>query len=253
VSELAALIQDLAPAVTFGWTGRVFVFILLVGVPFLALLQPDDSELSLPPRPSLYASAIVGILVLTGLTVAVLLLEGLQLSAIGLRSISIASFVGWTVAVTVVTLLGNFAISRTAARLGLRESRLTYHLMPRDGRDLRLFMGVSVSAGLGEELTYHGFLLAGLNGWLENGWYAAVVANLAFGVLHGYQGQAGIVRAFAMGFVLCLPVVVGAGLWPAIVAHALVNALLGLGLWKLMVPPEKRVLGDPVPGDGDGS
>ncbi len=245
MSELSTVIQDLAPAVSFGWAGRVLVFLLLVGVPFLALLQPDDRDLALPPRPSLYVSAIVGILVLAALTLAVLLVERLPLAAIGLHGIGLAAFSGWTAAVTVATLLGNFVISRGAALLGLQESRLTYHLMPRGARDLRLFIGVSASAGFGEELTYHGFLLAGLNGWLQHGWYAAVVANLAFGVLHGYQGPAGMVRAFSMGFVLCVPVVVGAGLWPAIVAHFLVNALLGLGLWKLMVPPEARVAEEP--------
>jgi membrane protease YdiL (CAAX protease family) len=240
VIELASIFQDLAPAVEFGWAGRVFVIVLLVGVPLLALLQPDERELELPPRPSLYVSAIVGILVLAALTIIVALVESISLSAIGLHGTDAVGFFLWTLGVTVAALLGNFAISRGAARLGVRESRLTYHLMPQGSRDLRLFMGVSASAGFGEELTYHGFLLAGLNGWLENGWYAAVVANLAFGVLHGYQGQAGMVRAFAMGFVLCLPVVAGAGLWPAITAHFLVNALLGLGLWKMMIPREAR-------------
>ena len=240
MSQLTSIFQDLAPAVEFGWAGRVFMFVLLVGVPFLALLQPNERDLELPSRSSLYVSAIVGILVLAGLTVVVLLVERISLSAIGLHGTGAGGLFAWTAGVTVVALLGNFAISRGAARLGVRESRLTYHLMPQDSRDLRLFMGVSASAGFGEELTYHGFLLAGLNGWMENGWYAAVVANLAFGVLHGYQGPAGMVRAFTMGFVLCLPVVAGAGLWPAIMAHFLVNALLGLGLWRMMVPPEAR-------------
>lgn len=238
--EAGATLRDLAPAVEFGWAGRVLVFVLLVGVPFLALLQPDDREMVLPPRSSLYVSAIVGILILSVITLLVLWLEGTSLGEIGLHETSLASFVGWSGAVTVATLAGNFVISRTAEWLGLRESRLTYHLMPRSGRDRRMFIGVSASAGFGEELTYHGFLLAGLNGWLGNGWLAAAVANLAFGVLHGYQGQAGMVRAFVMGYVLCLPVIVGAGLWPSIVAHYLVNVLLGLGLWKLMISPEAK-------------
>ena len=141
-----------------------------------------------------------------------------------------------TAAATAGALAGNFLISRGAARLGIRESQLTYHLMPRTQEERWVFIGVSVSAGFCEELAYHGYLLAGLAGWLENGWLAALVANLAFGVLHGYQGQAGGVRAFLMGYLLCLPVIVGAGLWPAMAAHTLVNALLGLGLWKLMIP-----------------
>lgn len=238
MSVLGSIFQDLSPSVEFGWAGRLYVFFLLVGVPFLALLQPSDRELELPPRRALYSSAIIGIVILGGLAGFVLWAEGLPVSAIGLHATGLGSFVGWTAAATSGALVGNYLISRGAARLGIRESPLTYHLMPQSPEERWAFLGVSASAGFCEEFAYHGFLLAGLSGWLENGWLAALVANLAFGVLHGYQGQAGVVRAFLMGYVLCLPVIVGAGLWPAISAHFLVNALLGLGLWKLMIPAD---------------
>lgn len=241
MNELASILQDLSPSVDFGWAGRLYVFFLLVGVPFLALLQPSDRDMELPSRRALYMSAIIGIVILGGLAGLVLWVEGVPASAIGLHATSLAAFLGWTGAVTVGALAGNFLISRGAARLGIKESPLTYHLMPETGQERTAFIGVSASAGFCEEFAYHGFLLAGLVGWLENGWLAALVANLAFGVLHGYQGQAGVVRAFLMGYVLCLPVIVGAGLWPAIVAHFLVNALLGLGLWRLMIPADQVI------------
>ncbi len=235
------LLRDLAPTAAFGWPGRLFVFVLLVAVPFLTLLQPDERQIELPPRLTLYASAVVGIWFLAAITIVVLVVEDTAFSDIGLHVTGAGTFFGWTAAVTVGTLAGNFVISQTAARLGLRESRLTYHLMPRSGRERLAFLGVSASAGFGEELTYHGFLLAGLAAWLGSGWWAAVVANLAFGILHGYQGPAGAIRAFVMGYVLCLPVVMGAGLWPAVAAHFLVNAVLGFGMWKWMVPVEQRL------------
>ncbi len=233
--------RDLAPTVEFGWPGRLFVFVLLVVVPFLTLLQPDERQIPLPPRLTLYASAVVGIWFLAALTIVVMVVEGAGFSEIGLHRTEARTFLGWTAAVTIGTLAGNFVISQAAAWLGVRESRLTYHLMPRVSRERWAFLGVSASAGFGEELTYHGFLLAGLAAWLGSGWWAAAVANLAFGILHGYQGPAGAIRAFTMGYVLCLPVIVGAGLWPAIAAHFLVNALLGFGLWRWMVPPELRL------------
>lgn len=237
---MESLLRDLAPAVDFSWPGRLFVFVLLVLVPLMALYQPDEREISLPSRMVLYVSATVGVGILAALTGMVLVIEGLSAADIGLHSTGLIGFLGWTVAATILTLAGSMVITRTAARLGIRESRLTFHLMPRSGRERWAFLGVSVSAGFCEELSYHGFLLAGLAGWLGNGWWAAVVANLAFAIMHGYQGQIGVVRAFAMGYVLCLPVVVGAGLLPAMAAHFLVNALLGFGVWKWMVPPENR-------------
>ncbi len=238
---METILQDMAPAVEFGWVGRILVFLLLVVVPLLALYQPDDREIELPSRMALYVSAVIGVWALAALTGIVLLAERVAASEIGLFRSGIGTFLGWTAVVTAGTLAGNFLISRSAARLGIRESRLTYHLMPKTTQERWAFLGVSVSAGFCEEFSYHGFLLAGLAGWLENGWWAAVVANLAFGVMHGYQGQVGVMRAFTMGYVLCLPVVAGAGLWPAMTAHFLVNALLGLGLWKWMLPPDQRL------------
>ncbi len=238
MSGLVGVLQDLAPAVEFGWTGRAFVFVLLVVVPFLSLFQPVEREMVLPPRMALYISAVIGMVVLVAATGVVLVAEGIAPSEIGLHSTGVAAFVVWTVVTTAGALLGDFLITRLASRLGVHESRLTYHLMPRTRREQSTFLSVSASAGFGEELTYHGFLLAGLAAWLGNGWLAAVVANVAFGLLHAYQGQAGAVRAFAMGYLFCLPVITGAGLWPAIVGHFLVNALLGMGLWKLMIPPQ---------------
>jgi len=240
VNGLGQLLIDVTPAVHFGWVGRSYVFVLLVVVPFLALLQPDDREMELPPRGALYMSAVVGISVLTVFTVLALSLEDASLSSVGLHGTSIGSFGFWTVITVLGALVGDFVISRAALRLGIRESRLTYHLMPRSRRDTWAFMGVSASAGFGEELTYHGFLLAGLAGWMGNGYLAALVANLAFGVLHGYQGHAGVIRGFVMGYLFCLPVITGAGLLPAMVGHFLVNALLGLGAWKWMIPADER-------------
>lgn len=233
------LLRDLAPAVEYGLAGRILVFVFLVGVPFLALLQPDERELGVPPRRALYLSAVIGVAILTGLALAVLWLEAMPLARIGLRGVEVAAFVLWTALAGLGALAGDFLVTRLAARLGLRESRLTFLLMPTNRAELAAFFGVSLCAGFGEELTYHGFLLAGLAGWLKSGWLAAVVANLAFGILHGYQGPAGVLRAFVMGYVLALPVVVGAGLWPAMAAHFLVNAALGLGLWRWMLPPAR--------------
>lgn len=239
MADLGAILVDAAPAVEFGWVGRILVFLLLAVAPFVALLQPAERDVPLPPRMLLYLSAVIGVSALVLLTGLVLAVERVAPSRIGLRTTTFGPFVGWTAFTVVGALAGEFVITRAAARMGLRESRLVYHLMPKTPRELQAFVGVSLVAGFGEEVTYHGFLLAGLAAWLGSGWLAAVAANLAFGLLHAYQGATGAFRAFLMGYLFCVPVVTGAGLWPAIVGHVLVNLLLGLGLWRLMVPRDR--------------
>lgn len=233
------MMSDLAPSIELGWVGRLFLFGLVVGVPIIAVLQPIDRRIPLPPRRDLYLSGVVGTLALGALVWLALWIEGVPLAAVGLVEVDALRFLAWTGATALGALAGNFAITRAAAAFGVEESRLTYHLMPRDSGERRLFLALSAAAGLGEEFTYHGFAVAGLAAWTGSGWWAAVIANLAFGVLHGYQGQVGMARAALMGMVLTLPVILGAGLWPSIAAHFLVDALLGLWLWKWMIPGKR--------------
>lgn len=235
------LLPDLVPTVRFGWPGRLFLVLLIAGVPILASLQPAAVEkMELPPRSALYASAISVVWILAGLTGGVLLMEGVPLAAIGLHGGPVTGILGWALAAAFGSLLSSLVITRVGARLGARESRLAFYLIPTDARERGIFLWLSVSAGFCEELVYHGFVLAGLAAWLESGWLAAAIANLAFGVLHGYQNTVGIVRAGVMGMILSVPVIVGAGLVPGMIAHFLVDAALGLGAWQWIVPPEVR-------------
>jgi membrane protease YdiL (CAAX protease family) len=57
---------------------------------------------------------------------------------------------------------------------------------------------------------------------------AAVLSSLVFGILHAYQGWLGIVRTALLGMILAASFVVSGSLWPAIIAHALLDVLVGL-------------------------
>lgn len=234
---MTELFVDLAPAVEFGGLGRTFLVILIAGVPLLATLRPNrPDEIDLPPRLALYGSAITVIWILAGLTGVVLLAEETRLAEIGLHPAAPLTIGAWAAGTTALSLATAFVITRLGAWIGARESRLAFYLIPTNGKERSAFIGLSASAGFCEELVYHGYAIAGLTAWLESGWLAALVANLAFGALHGYQNAVGVVRAGVMGFVLSLPVISGAGLWPAMIAHFLVDAAAGLGAWRWIVP-----------------
>lgn len=95
-------------------------------------------------------------------------------------------------------------------------------LLPRTEREGKQFRLVSISAGVCEEICCRGYLIWYLAAFVGE-WPAAFVAALIFGVLHLYQGRAGVVKTGATGLVMGL-LYVGTGslLWPVIL-HAAVD------------------------------
>jgi membrane protease YdiL (CAAX protease family) len=100
--------------------------------------------------------------------------------------------------------------------------------MPKSPRERAWYSALSLAAGLCEELVFRGFLL----GVLAIAWGSVAAASLAsaavFGVVHGYQGMAGAVRAAVLGVVLTVPVLVTGSLIPSMVAHFALDMILGL-------------------------
>jgi membrane protease YdiL (CAAX protease family) len=80
----------------------------------------------------------------------------------------------------------------------------TLALLPRTAGERRLFSVVGVTAGVCEEWLYRGFFLAvvsALAGGPSTG-VLVVVAAVAFGLAHAYQGPAGIVSTGVLGGVM---------------------------------------------------
>jgi uncharacterized protein len=103
-------------------------------------------------------------------------------------------------------------------------------LLPRTPEERRLFAGLSLAAGWGEEITYRGYVPAALVLAGAGPWAAMGVAAVAFGFLHAYQGPVGVVRTALLGLLLGASVILTGSLFPAMAAHALVDLVLGLVL-----------------------
>jgi membrane protease YdiL (CAAX protease family) len=98
-------------------------------------------------------------------------------------------------------------------------------LLPRTSSERWLFAAVAISAGIGEELLFRGFLwhflttrvpALGVGG-------SCALAVLLFGLGHVYQGVKGVLATSLMGGMLLAIFLVTGSLLPGIVLHALVD------------------------------
>ena len=112
-------------------------------------------------------------------------------------------------------------------------AQATLALLPRTARERRLFTVVGVTAGVCEEWLYRGFFLAlvaavapGLPGPV-----LVLVAALAFGLAHAYQGLAGVLTTGVLGGVLSAVYLSSGSLLLPVLLHAVID------LRFLLVPP----------------
>jgi membrane protease YdiL (CAAX protease family) len=99
--------------------------------------------------------------------------------------------------------------------------------VPHTRQELRSFMGVSITAGIVEEIVYRGFVLWYLGLYMPL-WLAIVVSSLAFGLAHSYQGPSGALRCGLVGLVFGIFYVMTGSIWLPIIGHVLLDALQGL-------------------------
>lgn len=164
---------------------------------------------------------------------------GRTASSLGL---TLPAGVGTLVGIGITTLLLGFlamqwrAISRLEGA-GLdrlrRQVVSVAELMPHTEREYRWFKALSVTAGICEEVVFRGFMIWYLGHWMPI-WLAAIVAAIAFGLAHWYQGVAGVLKTGITGLVMGL-LYAGTGslLWPAIL-HAAIDLQGGAAARKVL-------------------
>jgi uncharacterized protein len=101
----------------------------------------------------------------------------------------------------------------------------TLALLPRTAGERRLFTVVGVTAGVCEEWLYRGFflaVLAALAGGLQT-WLLVVVAAVAFGLAHFYQGAVGILTTGVLGGVMAALYLQTGSLLLPVLLHAAID------------------------------
>jgi len=123
--------------------------------------------------------------------------------------------------------------SETAAqvRTELRRSPSIEKILPKTETDYRLFQGLSISAGITEEILYRGYLIWAFSFWMES-WLAALLALAVFALAHLYQGTSeAILKVTLTGGALSLLYLLSGSLLPAILLHAAIDLTSGATCW----------------------
>lgn len=217
-----------------GLVDSLFAAFLLTTLPILSLAQLPLVAVAELERLRAYAGSAVTIGVLASFALVLGALgPGLEAMGLGPVPLDVLGRTTGLLAVAAAALMTAFQVGGELSRSV--ESRLLRELIPRTGPEKRVFAGLSLAAGLGEELVYRGYLLALLTPALGDAWVAAGVTSVAFGVLHAYQGPIGIVRTALLGWLFAASVVLTGTLWPAVIVHTLVDLVGGLWLGQRLV------------------
>ena len=99
-------------------------------------------------------------------------------------------------------------------------------MLPRNGNELARFYGLSITAGIVEEVLWRGFLIWYLSQFMPL-WGAALVSAIAFGLAHAYQGLVHLPPLIMAGLVFSALFVISGSVWLPIILHAAVDILQG--------------------------
>ncbi|MCG8424540.1 MAG: CPBP family intramembrane metalloprotease [Proteobacteria bacterium] len=111
-------------------------------------------------------------------------------------------------------------------------------LIPSNRREMRVFVALSVTAGICEELLYRGFLLWYL-GQITTTWMAVIASSFIFGAGHAYQGGRGIATTGLFGLVAAGLYLLTGSLWAPMVLHAVLDITSGNILRQVLHPRDR--------------
>lgn len=192
-----------------------------------------------PDRPQLYRKTMASMWVMLAVLAAIWWYLERSTSSLGFVSPAGAGF--WIAAAVVLAGATYLVVAWQKCKQLDNEARAKHraalgnlvHFLPRDNAELRVFFGLSATAGIVEEIVYRGFLVWCL-ALLMPLWLAIIVSSVAFGLAHTYQGPLGILRTGIAGLALGILYVASGSIWLPILAHILADALQGLSIRELL-------------------
>jgi len=214
----------------------ILLALLLAVVPALSLAQvPLIGDTEIDRLPAYWGSILTLWLIGTACWFVATRVDGP--AALGLVGLPFVALAGWSLGLTAAGMLIILVFRQVAVVAGVRETRLLRQLLPRTPREIRVFVLLSLAAGIGEEFAYRGYVIPALSPILGVVG-ATVLSTVVFGIMHAYQGWLGMVRTGLMGLILALGFLLSGSLWPPIIAHTLIDLLAGIVLGDRLLSPE---------------
>ena len=102
------------------------------------------------------------------------------------------------------------------------------NLLPHGPLESTLWIALSISAGICEEIVFRGYLQRQFAAWTGSRWLAWALQAIVFGVGHGYQGVRSCALIVIYGLLFGLLARWRRSLLPGILGHALTDLLSGL-------------------------
>jgi membrane protease YdiL (CAAX protease family) len=137
----------------------------------------------------------------------------------------------WLIAVMALALLGNVLVRISGSHIDPQKiGDVTQKLAPATGVEMMLFLVLSISAGICEELVFRGYLQQQFARMGGRVWAGVALSALVFGGAHAYEGVAGILLITAYGAMFGVLALLRRGLRTGMIAHAWHDSISGVAL-----------------------
>lgn len=218
-------------------SGEWLVLAMMAGMVLYSLWEADKSKLAViagrKTKLAMYKETIGFLWLPTSVLLMLLPFNIVSAESLGLTWQN--SWANWSGALLVMVGLAYVCWHIRSIRPGTPQYQQLFDamqphswLMPANKRELYWFTcGVSMSAGICEELLFRGFFLAVFAEPLGV-WVSLVLGSFLFGLCHLYQGWANVLRTGVIGLVLGIIYVFTESLWVVIALHALMDIFGGV-------------------------
>ncbi len=137
----------------------------------------------------------------------------------------------WAASLVVLGLLGEVLVKVSGSHIDPQKiGDVTQKLAPVTGWEMLLFLVLSISAGICEELVFRGYLQQQFARMGRSVRVGVVVSALVFGGAHGYEGIAGVLLIAVYGAMFGMLALRRRGLRTGMIAHAWHDAVSGVAL-----------------------